>query len=251
MPSVADWNRRFEQQAGWTDLLRQHLFSQVNLSSDSTILEVGCGTGAITRRLHSLFPARLVGVDIDLPRLQFAAGQDAATRFLAADGLRLPLASASVHLTVCHFYLLWVSDPLQAIREMARVTRPGGTVALLAEPDYGDRIDLPTDLARLGQLQTRALQAQGANPFIGKQLVELLQQVGVVNIQGGMLSRQPRANFDPEDFELEWQVLEADLADDLSSSELSALKLLDRETYRQGKRVLFVPTFYAWGNVPS
>jgi SAM-dependent methyltransferase len=251
MLSVADWNRRFEQQAGWTDLLRQHLFSQVNLSSNSAILEVGCGTGAITRRLHSLSPARLVGVDIDFARLRFATAQDTATQFLTADGLCLPFAPASFDLTVCHFYLLWVTDPLQAIREMARVTRPGGTVALLAEPDYGGRIDLPAGLAHLGQLQTRALQAQGANPFIGKQLVELLRQAGVVNIQSGMLSRQPHANFDPEAFELEWQVIEADLADHLSSSELSALKSLDREAYRQGKRVLFVPTFYAWGNVPA
>ena len=246
MLSIVEWHRRFEQQAGWTDLLRQHLFSQFDLTSDSTILEVGCGTGAITRRLHILSPARLIGVDVDFPRLQFAAGQDAATLFLAADGLHLPLATSSVDLALCHFYLLWVHDPLQAIREMARITRPGGTVALLAEPDYGGRIDFPNELARLGQLQTRALQAQGANPFIGRQLLSLLDQAGLAAVQGGMLSWQPAPAFD-----LEWQMIEADLANDLSPFELAALKSLDRQAHRRGTRVLFVPTFYAWGVVPG
>jgi SAM-dependent methyltransferase len=249
MLSVADWHRRFEQQAGWTDLLRQHLFSQFDLTSDSTILEVGCGTGAITRRLHDLSPTRLIGVDIDFFRLQFAACQDTATQFLAADGLRLPLASASVDLALCHFYLLWMHDPLQAIREMTRVTRPGGIVALLAEPDYGGRIDFPTELARVGQLQTRALQAQGANPFIGRQLLSLLDQAKLSAIQGGMLSWQPAPAFDPVAFDLEWQMIETDLANALSPSELVALKSLDREAHRQGTRVLFIPTFYAWGTV--
>ncbi|MGD0707667.1 MAG: methyltransferase domain-containing protein [Anaerolineaceae bacterium] len=251
MLSVADWHRRFEQQAGWTDLLRQHLFSQVSLSSNDNILEVGCGTGAITRRLHSLSPARLIGADVDFPRLRFAAVHDGVTHFMAADGLRLPFAPASFDLTVCHFYLLWVTDPLQAICEMRRVTRPGGTLAMLAEPDYGSRIDFPTELVRLGQLQTHALKVQGANPFIGRQLASLLEQAGVTSIQGGMLNRQPAPAFDPVAFDLEWQVIEADLANDLSPTELAALKSLDREAHLQGTRVLFVPTFYAWGIVPD
>ena len=251
MLSVADWHRRFEQQAGWTDLLRQQLFSQLNLSPRSTILEVGCGTGAITRRLHNLSPAPLIGVDVDFPRLQYATKQDAATQFAAADGLCLPFAPAAFDLTVCHFYLLWVSDPLQAIGEMARVTRPGGTVALLAEPDYGSRIDSPSKLARIGQLQTHALQTQGADPFIGRQLPGLLQRAGLSAIQSGSLSRQSDSVFDPAAFELEWQVIESDLAGELPPSELASLKSLDRDAFQQGTRVLYVPTFYAWGTVPA
>ena len=251
MLSVADWNHRFEQQASWTDLLRQHLFSQLDLSSKSTILEVGCGTGAIARRLHGLLPARLIGVDIDFQRLQFASKRDIASQFLAADGLHLPFASASVDLAVCHFYLLWVPDPMQAIREMARITRPGGTVALLAEPDYGGRIDFPEELIRIGQLQTRTLQARGANPFVGRQLLELLRHAGMTAIQGGMLSWQPDPAFDPAAFDLEWQVIESDLTGELPPSELAALKSLDRGAHQQGTRVLFVPTFYAWGTIPT
>ena len=40
--------------------------------------------------------------------------------------MRCPFTNASFDLTFCHYLLLWLKDPLSAIKEMKRVTRPGG-----------------------------------------------------------------------------------------------------------------------------
>jgi hypothetical protein len=46
---------------------------------------------------------------------------------------------------------------------------------------------------------------------------------------------------------MEWQVLEADLEDTLAPARLADLRRIDAAAWEKGDRVLFVPTFYAWG----
>ena len=48
-------------------------------------------------------------------------------------------------------------NPLQALDEMKRVTRPGGHVLILAEPDYTHRIDFPDELEYLGKFRLNRL----------------------------------------------------------------------------------------------
>ena len=52
---------------------------------------------------------------------------------------------------------------------------------------------------------------------------------------------------DPAAWDLEWQVLESDLAGRVPHREIQRLKRLDRQARRRGERVLHVPTYYAWG----
>jgi SAM-dependent methyltransferase len=61
--------------------------------------------------------------------------------FAVADARSLPLAPDSVDATVAGLVINFVPDPLAAVREMARVTRPGGTVAAYVW-DYGGRMEL-------------------------------------------------------------------------------------------------------------
>ncbi|MBN1305854.1 MAG: methyltransferase domain-containing protein [Anaerolineales bacterium] len=245
MPAL-DWHARFSQQARWTHDLRTYLFEQTGLWEARRILEVGCGTGAIleslahcTAGLHGLDIARshLLQAEIYAPQALLANG----------DARQLPYASQVFDITLCHFLLMWVKAPVQLLCEMQRVTRPGGHVLALAEPDYNARIDLPPELAVLGALQTDSLERQGADPFIGSRLGELFEQAGIRLVESGPLARTGTGPASPDELDLEWAVLESDLAGLLPSEDLAAYKQLERKACEDKTRVLHVPTWYAWG----
>jgi ubiquinone/menaquinone biosynthesis C-methylase UbiE len=160
-----DWHKRFVQQAAWTSEIRLYLFERAGMQAAKRVLEVGCGTGAILSGLAT--QAVMHGLDKDQARLSEARRHAPKANLACADALALPYASGIFDITFCHFLLLWVGDPFLALREMKRVTRPGGSILALAEPDYGARVDKPDELAVLGRWQTESLRRQGADPFIG------------------------------------------------------------------------------------
>jgi hypothetical protein len=123
----------------------------------------------------------------------------------------------------------------------------------LAEPDYGGRIDYPKDLEALGDLQRFALQKQGADPQIGRRLGEIFNRAGIKIFDAGVLGGQWRGNLTRHEWELEWNVLLSDLQalsdTGIEEKKIEALRSLDWVAWERGERVLFVPTFYAWGKV--
>ena len=170
-------------------------------------------------------------------------------QFVNGNALALPYPPHIFDVTFCHFLLLWVRDPVQVLSEMSRVTRTGGSVLVMAEPDYSHRIDQPQGLARLGGLQTQALQERGADPAIGLKLPALLDQADIKLMETGILKNLKAEALSPADWELEWSVLESDLAGRLPASEIASLKEFDIQSRKQGERSLFVPTHFAWGRV--
>ena len=243
-----DWHARYLQQAAWTRDLRAYLFKKAGLDSARRVLEVGCGTGAILRDLTT--PAPLHGLDLNPSALTQALVNAPAALLTCGNGLDLPYPSRSFDIVYCHYYLLWVSDPLQAVFEMKRVTKPGGHILALAEPDYFARVDKPAALRPLGEWQRDALQRQGADPGFGARLAETFFSAGIQlretgTIQGGVDEPSVRER------EMEWAVIQADLGESVSREEIQKIKLLDDEAWSKGERVLYVPTYFAWGVVPT
>ena len=243
-----DWHARYLQQAAWTRDLRAYLFKKAGLDSARRVLEVGCGTGAILRDLTT--PAPLHGLDLNPSALTQALVSAPAALLTCGNGLDLPYPSHSFDIGYCHYYLLWVSDPLQAVFEMKRVTKPGGHILALAEPDYFARVDKPAALRPLGEWQRDALQRQGADPGFGARLAETFFSAGIQlretgTIQGGVDEPSVRER------EMEWAVIQADLGESVSREEIQKIKLLDDEAWSKGERVLYVPTYFAWGVVPT
>ena len=235
------WSARYRSQVGWTDELRRYALSRCGLLKDARLLEVGCGYGALLEALAFDGYSRLTGIDLNLTALHEIPDSINKT---CTHGLNLPFASGSFNACLCHFYLLWVADPLAALLEIKRVARPGGWLLALAEPDYGARVDEPAELKGLGDLQTQALRMQGADPCIGARLSELFQQVGLTVIESGVLER---GEPDPEQ---EWRVLSADLESTLIPAELQHWREMDRAAWQSGRRVLHVPIHYAFGQIP-
>ncbi len=216
--TLDDWHERFLQQAAWTESLRAQLFARAGIRDARRILEVGCGTGAVCASAAREYPsADFFGVDIDLARLRFARAHGRDCRYAHGDALHLPFPNGAFDLTYCHYLLLWLGDPDQALREMVRVTRRGGWVAALAEPDYGGRIDYPPELAATGRMQAESLRRQGADPEIGRKLAGLLHSSGVrVETSGVLGADLPSGGEESKDAELEFKILMEDLGEKVS-----------------------------------
>jgi hypothetical protein len=134
---------------------------------------------------------------------------------------------------------------------MKRVVRKGGAVLALAEPDYGGRIDYPDALASLGKMQQQSLVAQGADPLVGRKLKALFHQAGFENIETGVLGAQWDQTPTQAELDLELAVLQADLEGILAQQEIQKIRSQEMAAWERGERILFVPTFYTWGQILS
>jgi ubiquinone/menaquinone biosynthesis C-methylase UbiE len=250
-PCSEEWHTWFSVQAGWTQPTRTWLYQQAGLAQARAVLEVGCGTGVIAGELARLSSARVVGLDVNAEGLAFARRQGCGVTYVQGDAHALPFPGGCFDVVVCHYLLLWLAAPAQGVREMARVIRPGGCVLACAEPDYGGRVDHPPELATLGRLQAEALRRQGADPEMGRRLGELFAAAGLQATVGVMAGRWRLPASPDAEFEAEWAMREHDLAGLLSPEELRRLRSADRQALADGRRILFVPTFYALGKKPG
>lgn len=245
----AEHHHRYLVQAEWTAELREQISKRLKIDECQRLLEVGSGTGAITDSMAKHTAAKIFGLDIDFPVTSFAHCHDPETFYAVADGIHLPFSDDVFDSAYSHFLFLWVDDPEALIFEMRRVVRPGGWLLAFAEPDYGGRIDYPNSLHEIGRLQRDALQAQGANPEIGRRLRSLFAGAGLMAVTTGVLGAEWHAEVDESFTNSEWEALKSDLADRLPPGELENLHDADREAWEKQSRILFVPTFYAFGQV--
>ena len=126
------------EQSWRTQLLPAHdlMLEMVALAPGDRVLDVACGTGLVSLRMAAAVgvAGEVVGVDIS-DRMVEAASRVAAdlgvgnARFLRSGAEQLPLADASFDAAVCGLGLMYVPEPVDALREMRRLLRPGGSVA--------------------------------------------------------------------------------------------------------------------------
>jgi SAM-dependent methyltransferase len=187
------------------------------------------------------------GLDLNPAAVAECRNHVPSAALVNGDALSLPYPNEAFAIVYCHFLLLWVHDPVQALMEMKRVTRPGGHVIAFAEPDYLNRIDKPDELIQLGQWQTESLRTQGADPGFGARLAESFFQAGIPIRETGTIqgvTKEPSR----QEWENEWVVIESDLTGMVPESEIQKLKLMDGQAWkRRGARVLHVPTYFTWG----
>jgi SAM-dependent methyltransferase len=114
------------------------------------VLDIGCGTGAVARAAaERVGPSgAVVGVDRNAGMLAVARRAPEAVTWQLAVAERLPLPDASFDRVVCAFALMFLDDAPAALREMARVLAPGGTVVLATwaavgeSPGYAAMVEL-------------------------------------------------------------------------------------------------------------
>jgi SAM-dependent methyltransferase len=98
-------------------------------------LDVGCGNGAFTEMLvQRCAPASVQGIDPSEAQLAYARTRLASrvAQFRQGDAMALPFADDTFDAAVMPLVIFFVPDPATGVAEMARVVRPGGTVAAYA-----------------------------------------------------------------------------------------------------------------------
>ena len=128
----------------WSRLVAREFVAWLGVAGGAAWLDVGCGTGALSQTvLGAADPAQVVGLDPSAGFVAHARERLAGprARFVVADARRLPLGDARFGAVVSGLVLNFVPDPARAVREMARVARPGGRVAAYVW-DYAGRMEL-------------------------------------------------------------------------------------------------------------
>src|SRR5580692_6134899 len=153
-----DWHQRVfdgapenpDEESPWYKLVTEYLPSV----RDQRILEIACGRGGFSRLLASR-GARMFGADFSSTALQIARGKANGARTqphsqvdsAQADAQNLPYAKDSFDAIVSCETIEHLPDPPAALREMARVTRSGGTL-FLTTPNYFNLMGLYNLYAR-------------------------------------------------------------------------------------------------------
>lgn len=154
------------------------------LRSTDHLLDVGCGPGTITVDLARRVPdGRVIGVDRSddvIAEASAAAGDAANVEFRTADVYDLPFDDDRFDVVHAHQVLQHLSDPVAALREMARVTRPGGVVAV-RDADYGAFTWAPALSGLDDWLAGYREVARGldAEPDAGRHLLRWCQEAGL------------------------------------------------------------------------
>jgi SAM-dependent methyltransferase len=105
-------------------------------------LDVGCGPGALTTELVALLGAEQVAaVDPSMPFVEACRARLPGVDVEAASAEALPFRDAAFDHALSQLVVNFMTDPPTGVREMQRVTRPGGTVAA-AVWDYAGEMTL-------------------------------------------------------------------------------------------------------------
>jgi len=132
----------YEQFMGhWSAQVAAQFLAWLNPDQRDSWLDVGCGTGALTRCIADFAPsALLVGVDPSLGFVQYAANHNQQGAFVGADGAALPIQASSFDVAVSGLALNFMPQPLQAVTDMRRTVKSSGMVAAYVW-DYADKME--------------------------------------------------------------------------------------------------------------
>ncbi|MFF1449081.1 class I SAM-dependent methyltransferase [Streptomyces sp. NPDC058274] len=127
---AADWDARFPDDGP----AYAAAVTELGLREGDRVLDAGCGTGRALPPLRAAVGAAGVVIGADLTPAMLAAavraGRDRAAQLLLADAARLPLRSESLDAVFGAGLIAHLPNPAENLRELARVVRPGGVLAL-------------------------------------------------------------------------------------------------------------------------
>ena len=252
---LKDFIKKLELQALETAEERLPLYLEVGLKDAQLVLDVGCGSGFVTRDLARLTKGQVLGIDGSSDLLavaQHILRSYDNTALCKGDAQSLPFADNSFHLVTCNLVLMWADDPQQVVNEMARVVKPKGSVLASLEPDYGGKIHWPENPQVDPLFSGEAIKKKGGDPHIGRKLRQLFvtagltTRIGIGNSRIWSCEEDKQYYLHSRDFYIK-VMRDAGLTEkEIDAWEYEYLKSLDERT-----QLNFFPQFYAIGMKPK
>ena len=182
----------------YADPLAVELAGWVDVRPGQRALDVGCGPGALTAVLVGLLGAEQVSaIDPSRPFVEATRTRFPDVDVRAGVAEQLPYADGEFDLVLAQLVVHFMSDPVAGLREMARVTRPGGTLAACVWDFGGGRSPLNTFWQAVHDLDP-AHPGEADLPGTNQgQLAELAAQAGWTDIEStALVATVPHASFD-------------------------------------------------------
>jgi SAM-dependent methyltransferase len=171
----------------WRTAENSAAFLLPHLRPRMRLLDVGSGPGTITRDLGAAVgpDGHVLGID-SAPEVVEQAVADChlpQVRFAVGDALHLDVADGSYDVVHAHQVLQHLADPVAALREMRRVTRPGGLVAV-RDADYAAMTWHPAEpgLDRWLEVYRATARAHGGEPDAGRRLLGWARAAGLTDV---------------------------------------------------------------------
>jgi SAM-dependent methyltransferase len=170
--------------------LRRRFLRFVPVSTGQRVLEVGCGSGVVVRDLAALVGPRGEVVGVDPSRSMVEAARALARghalrrrmRWRLASGAALPFADGRFDTALAITVLLHVADPEAVVREMVRVTRPGGRVGV-QDQDFGTVAVTHPDRTLTERILWGVASRMYEEPHSGRRMPALLRAVGLEHVR--------------------------------------------------------------------
>jgi SAM-dependent methyltransferase len=239
----------------YTLTLAPALVDAAGVRAGMSVLDVGCGPGGLTDTLADRVGERHVAA-ID-PAPQFAAACRA--RHPAADvrvgvAEELPWADGSFDATLSCLVIAFMNDADQGVREMARVTRPGGTVAAcMWDIAGGGMTMLSTFWKAAQQVDASAAGEQGRPGVTRGDIADRFRRAGLQDVEDGELD----ASTDYASFEDFWEPFTFAVGPagqylaSLSGERQERVRAACRAALPEGSFSLTARAWYARGTVPK
>jgi SAM-dependent methyltransferase len=251
---LADFIKKLELQALETAEERLPLYLQVGLKDTHLVLDVGCGSGLVTRDIARLTKGIVVGMDGSAYLLAVARqilNSHQNTTLCRGDAQKIPFPDSTFDLVTCNLLLMWADDPQEVVREMARVVKPNGKVLASLEPDYGGKLHWPENPRVDPLFAGEAILKKGGDPHIGRKLRSLFvtaglqTTIGIGNNRIWSCEEDKQYYLHSRDFYIK-VLKDAGLSEkNIDQWEFEYLKSLD-----DGIQLNFFPQFYAIGIRP-
>jgi SAM-dependent methyltransferase len=194
-----------------------HLLDAATVQPGQSVLDVACGTGVVARAAADRLAGTgaVVGVDLNEAMLTVARGQRGDIDWRQGDAGALPFPNGQFDVVLCQAGLMFFPDPAGALREMGRVARAGGTVAV----QVWASLDEQPAYTRLVEVAAR---------HAGPEAVSLLSAYWVLGDVGFVRSLFDQAGLDVSQVTTRLGTARFESIDELVGVEVESTPLIDR-----------------------